>query len=229
MLVVPVDDDPLDGRTVALTELGNLELLLPATGTAFRSEIDAAVKTAGVRLRGRAELDGVRLIASLTFEGYGPAISLHPVPKQLRPRFRLVPVDGLPPRQVGLAVRSRGLLSAPAHAVAEALRRKVNDPEGLPEGLRPLSATGPSVEGSLRLVARRTAEAAQAAGSGVGTAQERHHQLLGFVPRLLRVVGLGHVQAGLPECAGQHQRQRGGAATARAHRRAWPCAARPAT
>ena len=105
-----------------LEDLARFELLLPAEGTPFRSEIDAALVPAGVVLRARAELDGVRLIASLTFEGYGPAIlPATAVPLHLRDRFRLVFVDGLPRRQVGMAIRSRGLPSASTRAVLETL------------------------------------------------------------------------------------------------------------
>ncbi|MHB8681534.1 MAG: LysR family transcriptional regulator [Acidimicrobiales bacterium] len=155
VLVVPVDDDPLSGATrVDLADLGRYELLLPAPGTTFRSEIDAAVKPAGIRLRPRAEVDGVRLIATLTFEGYGPAVlPATAVPPHLRPRFRLVGVDGLPNRRVGLALRSRGMPSAPTRAVLEALRRLVSQPEQLPEGLRAVAPEAVSrAEGSLRSV-----------------------------------------------------------------------------
>ncbi|MGA2520637.1 MAG: LysR family transcriptional regulator [Acidimicrobiales bacterium] len=155
VVVVPVDDDPLAGyERLDLPDLERLELLLPAPGTPFRAEIDAAVKPAGVRLRPRAELDGVRLLASLTFEGYGPAIlPASAVPLHLRPRFRLVPLDGLPPRRVGVAQRSRGLPSAPARAVLDTLRDLVALPGRLPPGLRSvLGAQSGRVEGSLRAV-----------------------------------------------------------------------------
>jgi DNA-binding transcriptional LysR family regulator len=155
VLVVPLADDPLRGAgRVELADLGALELLLPAPGTTFRAEIDAATKPLGVRLRPRAEVDGVRLIASLTFEGYGPAVlPATAVPAHLRPQFRLVPVDGLPARRVGLALRSRGMPSAPSRAVIDALRRLVAGPERLPEGLRavvPAAVSG--AEGSWRPV-----------------------------------------------------------------------------
>src|SRR5271154_5256385 len=90
VLVVPVDDDPLVGVSrIALRDLTRFELLLPAP------------RPAGLQLRPRAELDGVRLLASLTFEGYGPAIlPATAVPPHLRPRFRLVGIDDLPPRPV---------------------------------------------------------------------------------------------------------------------------------
>jgi DNA-binding transcriptional LysR family regulator len=153
VLVVPVDGDPLKGvPRVALAELGALELLMPAAGTQLRTEIDSVTKPAGVQIRARAELDGVRLLASLTFEGYGPAIlPATAVPPHLRSRFRLVAVDDLPRRRVGLAVRSRAMPSALVRAVADALRDVFTSSEGLPEGLHPVVPLAPSrAEGSLR-------------------------------------------------------------------------------
>jgi DNA-binding transcriptional LysR family regulator len=156
VLVVPVDDDPMKGVTrIGLDELSRLELLMPATGTQLRAEIDAAVKPAGIRLHSRTELDGVRLLASLAFDGYGPAVlpatavSLH-----LRPRFRLIAIDELPRRRVGLAMRSRGMPSAPVRAVTDALRSLFASSDDLPEGLHsvvPLAAA--RAEGSLRSLA----------------------------------------------------------------------------
>ena len=155
VLVVPVDDDPLSGvERIDITDLERFELLLPAPGTPFRGEIDAAVKPAGVRLRPRVELDGVRLLASLTFEGYGPAVlPATAVPPHLRHRFRLVEVDGLPPRRVGIAQRSRGLPSAPARAVLDTLRELMDRPDLLPPGVRSMTGTERRrAEGSLRAV-----------------------------------------------------------------------------
>jgi LysR family hydrogen peroxide-inducible transcriptional activator len=155
VLVVPVDDDPLSGaEQIDITDLHRFELLLPAPGTPFRGEIDAAVKPAGVRLRPRVELDGVRLLASLTFEGYGPALlPATAVPPHLRPRFRLVHVEGLLPRRVGIAQRSRGLPSAPARAVLGTLRELMTTPDRLPPGVHPvLGDQRARAEGSLRVV-----------------------------------------------------------------------------
>jgi len=155
VLVVPVDDDPLSGaEQIDIADLERFELLLPAPGTPFRGEIDAAVKPAGVRLRPRVELDGVRLLASLTFEGYGPAVlPATAVPPHLRARFRLVHVEGLLPRRVGIAQRSRGLPSAPARAVLDTLRSLMVIPDRLPPGVRPvLGDQRTRAEGSLRVV-----------------------------------------------------------------------------
>jgi DNA-binding transcriptional LysR family regulator len=155
VLVVPVDDDPLVGISrIALSDLSRFRLLLPAPGTAFRAEIDSAVRPAGVPLHPRAELDGVRLLASLTFEGYGPAVlPAGAVPPHLRPRFRLVGINDLPPRHVVLAQRTRGMPSVGARAVIQSLRHLLADPDRLPEGVRVVAPEGMTrSEGSLRVV-----------------------------------------------------------------------------
>ena len=105
-------------------------------GTALRDEIDAAVRPAGVTLRPSMELDGIRLIASLTFDGYGPAIlPATAVSSHLRDQFELLTLEGFPRRRVGVALRRRGMPSAPTRAVLDVMRTAVMDPANLPEGL----------------------------------------------------------------------------------------------
>lgn len=137
VLVLP-EGHPLAAsrRTLALEELAGMELLLPLPGTAFRDELDAAVRPLNITLVPSAEIDGLRLIASLTFEGYGPAIlPATAIPSFLRSRFRPVSVNGLPRRRVGVAQRSRGLPSAPTRALLELLEAIIADPSDVPEGL----------------------------------------------------------------------------------------------
>jgi len=141
ILVVPVDH-PLvatgAGGPLPLEALGTLELLLPMPGTALRDEIDAAVNPVGVELHPSLELDGLRMIASLTFDGYGPAIlPAAAVPGHLRDRFALLPIEGHPRRRVGVAVRSRGFPSAPARALIDILRELMDDRAAIPSGLHP--------------------------------------------------------------------------------------------
>jgi len=133
--------DPMAARSrVPLGELAELELLLPVPGSALRDEVDAAARRAGVQLRCRAELDGVRFIASLTFEGLGPSIlPATAVPSYLRDTWRGVPVYGLPPRLVGVAVRRRGLPSAPARATRAVLQELIEDTEQVPAGVHPVA------------------------------------------------------------------------------------------
>lgn len=128
VLVVP-GDHPLAERTrIDFAELAAHPVLLEPQGTPFRDELDRAAAAAGVTLRAKAEVDGIRLLTTLAFEGFGPAV----VPSTAAPPWmdatcRRVAVDGLLPRSVGLARNQRGRLSAPARAVQDAIRDIVND------------------------------------------------------------------------------------------------------
>jgi len=85
-------------------------------------QLDREAAAVGVTLRPQAEVDGLRLVASLTFEGFGAAVlPATAVPTWLAGAWRRVPVDGLAPRRVGLAHRRRARLSAPARAVRDTL------------------------------------------------------------------------------------------------------------
>jgi LysR family hydrogen peroxide-inducible transcriptional activator len=121
VLVVPSTHPFASRRKVSLPELDGFRLLLPAPGSAFRLEIDAACAAVGVTLQPRAELDGVRLIASLTLQGYGPAILPATGAGEGLSGFTRVSVAGLPRRRVGVVLRRRGRPSAPARAMLEAL------------------------------------------------------------------------------------------------------------
>ena len=84
------------------------------------------------------ELDGLRLIASLTFDGYGPAIlPATALPTHLRPGFCALPLEGFPRRRVGVAQRRRGLPSAPTRALIDLLNAVVQDPHDIPLGVHP--------------------------------------------------------------------------------------------
>jgi DNA-binding transcriptional LysR family regulator len=127
ILVVPVDHPLANRDEVVMADLDGLELLLPAPGTTFRSEIDDASHAAGVTLYPRAELDGLRLIASLTYRGFGPAILPATGAAEVGEGFARITVGGLPPRQVGVVVRRRGRPSAPARAALEVLDEVIAD------------------------------------------------------------------------------------------------------
>jgi DNA-binding transcriptional LysR family regulator len=128
LLVAPEDDPLARAKRLTVADLAGTPLLLPAPGTVFRAELDADASRAGITLSAKAELDGVRLLASLAFEGFAPAIvPASAIPRWLSGPFRAVSVDGLTRRRIGLASRARGLPAAPAKAVSAVLREVVAD------------------------------------------------------------------------------------------------------
>lgn len=142
LLFVPAGSALADGREIDVTALADVPLFLPPRGTSFRDLIDGCASEAGVSLQARAELDGLRLIASLAIAGQGAAIlPSTAVPPHLQGETRAVAVRGLPRRRVGVAVRRRGLPGAPARAFLEVLHDIVADahPEA---GLHPPGERG---------------------------------------------------------------------------------------
>ena len=137
MVVHP--DHPLASREpLELSDLEGLPLLLPAPGTPFREEIDQAASKGGVVLTAKAELEGLRLIASLTFDGHGPSIlPATAVPDRVAKDWKRITVSGLPRRQVGVAARRRALPSAPARAALSVLDDIIGAAVGTLPGLHP--------------------------------------------------------------------------------------------
>lgn len=135
LLIVPAGH-ALSGRgRVPLADLRDHELLLEPRGTSFRDELDQMAAKAHVVLRAKAEVDGLRLIATLAFQGFGAAIvPATAAPPWLEGSWERVAVDGLIGRSVGLARRRQSLLSAPARAVREVIHQVV-------------AAEGPGLEG----------------------------------------------------------------------------------
>jgi DNA-binding transcriptional LysR family regulator len=139
VLVAGFDHSLTAYQEIGAEQLVGVPLLLPCRGTAFRDELDQAMRPLGIELEARAEVDGTRLVASLVFEGYGPAIlPATAVPWYLRDRFALVRVREIPPRLVGVAQRARSLPSAPTRAVLELLTSIVFSPDRTPPGLTPV-------------------------------------------------------------------------------------------
>jgi DNA-binding transcriptional LysR family regulator len=142
VLVAPRGHELARRKSVSLTVLSRHELLLPLGGTPIRRELDAAAAAHGVELRPLLEMDGLRTIASLTFDGLGlsilPASMLTP---RLRGQFVAVRVEGLPRRRVVVVERRYGFPPAPARAVAALLAEVVagatDAPRGVHLGARP--------------------------------------------------------------------------------------------
>jgi len=122
VLVAPRSSDLFGLETIDLQALDGVPLLLEPQGTGFRDHLDQRAAEVGVTLVPQAEVDGMRLLASLAFQGFGAAL----VPASAAPgivgaEWSRIPVTGLQRRAVGLARRRRGLPSAPARALRDVL------------------------------------------------------------------------------------------------------------
>ena len=132
LVVIAPEGHPLGingDRPIHIRELEEHELLLSPPGSNLRVLIDDKARQEEVQLRTVAELDGIRLAATLAFQGYAPAIvPVTAIPAWIgRGNWSVLSLQEMPPRPVGLAVRRRGMLSAPASATRDVLRRVVRD------------------------------------------------------------------------------------------------------
>jgi len=141
-IVVAPLHHPLAAYTkVTLNELSQHKVLIPPRGTAFRDSIDADTAAAGVELKVLAEVDGLRLLTSLAFQGFGPAIvPSGATPQWLHGDWRRVNVEGLSSRLVGIAHRKRTTPSAPSRAVADMIRDVITNAPIDSVDIRPDSA-----------------------------------------------------------------------------------------
>ena len=141
---------------IELEALEGIDLLLPLKGTALRDEIDEALVPAGITLHASMELDGLRTLASLVFDGYGPAIlPATAVSEHLRDRFTLLALAGVPRRHVGLVSRRHGLPSAPSRVVRELLIEITADASSHPAGIHAVPADSGTAGGIRRTSGRR--------------------------------------------------------------------------
>jgi DNA-binding transcriptional LysR family regulator len=135
--VVPQGHKLFNHEFLEMRHLHNVPLLLPPTGTSYRHELDEAADVYDVSLVAQAEIDGVRLITSMAFDGVGVAIvPATAVPGHLSGPWSAIPVRGIAPRQVGIVQRRRGMLSAPARALLTVLLRVVAEQVSVQTGVR---------------------------------------------------------------------------------------------
>lgn len=138
-LALPRSHPLAERDSLDITHLARLPLLLPMPGSNYRDALDAIAAQARVTLRPRAETDSLRLLQALTLEGCGFAIlPSSAVPSSDDAAWRLVPVEGITPRIVGVVQRRLGKPGAPVRAVLEKLEEIVADSNRLPDGIRPI-------------------------------------------------------------------------------------------
>lgn len=125
LVLIASPGHPLAGtEDVPLAALAGQPLLLPPSGSALRRVLDRATATVDVTLTATAEVDGVRLLATLALDGQGAAI----VPATAVPAsagIRPARVIGLPPRVVALASKGRLASGGPTGALVDVLRETV--------------------------------------------------------------------------------------------------------
>lgn len=109
LLLLCATSHPLADRSeISITELADHPILLAPRGTAQRRILDRAAASNGVTLQSQAEIDGVRLMTSLAFEGFGAAIvPASAIPGWLQGEFVRITVPELPRRVVGWVQRER--------------------------------------------------------------------------------------------------------------------------
>lgn len=109
LIVLAHTKHPLaDRETISIVELAEHPILLAPRGTGQRRIVDRAAASKGVAFRAQAEIDGVRLMTSLAFDGFGVAIvPASAVPGWLKGDFVRIAVPELPKRVVGWVQRTR--------------------------------------------------------------------------------------------------------------------------
>ena len=120
IIVAPADHSLADRGTIDVADLVEHPVMLTPRGTTFRDAIDQELAAAGVRLTAAAEVDGLRLLASLAYQGYAPALlPASAVSGYPDGNWSLVHVEGLARRSVGLVRNRRTTPSMPIRAARE--------------------------------------------------------------------------------------------------------------
>jgi len=123
VLLAPAAHPLSSTRDLHIKDLEGVELILPAPHSGFRGELDHAAREAGVTLRSKADIDGLRLLSFLALRGYGPALIPATTVTDLPDGYRTLSVSGVPLRHVGIALRKRGRPSAPTRALIDVLQQ----------------------------------------------------------------------------------------------------------
>jgi len=120
IIVAPTDHPLADRGAIDVADLAEHPVMLTPRGTTFRDAIDQELAAAGVRLTAAAEVDGLRLLASLAYQGYAPALlPASAVSGYPDGNWSLVHVEGLARRSVGLVRNRRTTPSMPIRAARE--------------------------------------------------------------------------------------------------------------
>jgi DNA-binding transcriptional LysR family regulator len=136
MLVAPLDHPFARYDVLEPQDLGRHPLLLSPPGVAFRDSLDADLAAHGIELVPKAEVDGMRLLASLAFDGFGAAL-LPATAATSAGDWKRIPVRGLTRRVVGFVSNRRVPPSATTRAVREVLREVIATHAHRQDGIHP--------------------------------------------------------------------------------------------
>lgn len=137
-------------QSLSITELAQKPILLPPRSNALRRILDRAAASHRVALQPQAEIDGMRLLASLAFEGFGPAVvPATAIATWLTGDFARVSIPEMPRRVVGWATRRRPLPNRPTRATLEVAKIVIGETKSLPQGVHPNSASARSTRSNL--------------------------------------------------------------------------------
>lgn len=131
IVIAPANHPVAQNHKVRIEELARHRLLLAAPGTPFRLEVNEAFARHNLTPKPQLEVDGLRLLASLAFQGYGVAIvPATAAPGWLEGTWTRIVIEELGQRSVGLAIRRRGLPSMAAQATADTVQTLIAEHAG---------------------------------------------------------------------------------------------------
>ena len=128
IVVAPPQHALAHRETITVGELAEHELMLTPAGTTFRDAVDEELTEVGVELRAIAEVDGLRLLASLAYQGHAPALlPASAASGYADGEWTLVRVEGLSRRSVALIRNKRTTPSLPGRASREVIREVIRE------------------------------------------------------------------------------------------------------
>ena len=128
IVVAPAQHALAHRETITVGELAEHELMLTPAGTTFRDAVDEELTEVGVELQAIAEVDGLRLLASLAYQGHAPALlPASAASGYADGEWTLVRVEGLSRRSVALVRNKRTTPSLPARASREMIREVIRE------------------------------------------------------------------------------------------------------
>ena len=111
---------------ITIKELTSRPLLLPPKNNSLRKILDRTAGSQRLVFTAQAEIDGIRLLTSLAFEGFGASVvPATAAPGWIKGEFKRVKIPELPRRVVGLVQRVRPLPSKSTTAILSLIREIV--------------------------------------------------------------------------------------------------------